>query len=99
MVFFKGGGYTNAGIDGGKSSDVIKKSKAIKKVKPKCYWCKSPVEKGLVTCGKCEPGKKSPQVILKGDGFTRSTEFNRNNVDSLTGEVVDRKKFSFEDYD
>lgn len=97
MLLIKGRGMTGAGrekpFEGGIKINTNAPSR--------CYWCKSPHNNdGKIHCGKCEPSQnKAPTVVLKGNDFTRTTDYYKNNIDKETGQVVDRKKVSFKNYD
>lgn len=53
-----------------------------------CFFCRAKTKKGVIRCKKCYDAAVNVKVIYKSDGFVRTQEFNENNVDSVTGEVV-----------
>lgn len=98
MIYLKGL-PTNAGS----VKEITIEQKDFSHLPSKCYWCsKEHQNKGSMICGECKRPDKidHPKVILKGNGWTKTQEFQKNNVDKDTGQVVEKKiKFSFKDYD
>lgn len=99
MIYLKGSGFTNAA----QVKEVSAEQKDYSHISKKCYYCnRSHSKKGSLICGECKKPEKleHPKIILKGNGWVKTSEFQRNNVDKDTGQVVEKKhQFSFKNYD
>ena len=89
MIYLKGSGFTNAAT----VKEIRVEQKDYSHYPKKCYYCSAVHENKTLHCGNCKKPEKleHPTIILKGNDFTRSTNYFNNNVDKETGQVVERR--------